>query len=104
MTLLRLGLLDDAVEELAAGAQLRHQVDEPIVLVHVVQLDDARVVHAPQDLDLAPEALDAAHLALLDGLDGEALETRTGARKRGERWGRVRAYETVPSGTVCSRA
>lgn len=73
MTLLRLRLLDNAVEQLASGAELRDQVDEPVVLVHVVELDDARMVHAPQDLDLAPEALDAAHLALLDGLDSEAL-------------------------------
>lgn len=74
VALLGLGLLDDAVEQLAAGAQLRHQVDEPVVLVHVVKLDDARVVHAAKDLDLTPEALDAAHLALLDRLDGEALQ------------------------------
>lgn len=73
VALLRLRLLDDAVEQLSAGAQLRHQVDEPVVLVDVVELDDARVVNAPEDLDLASEALDAAHLALLDGLDRVTL-------------------------------
>ena len=50
--LFRFGLLDDPVEKLAPGAELGHQVDKPVVLVHVVQLDDARVVHAAQDLDL----------------------------------------------------
>ena len=72
--LLRLRLLYDAVEQLAAGAQLRDKVDEPVVLVDVVQLDDAGVVHAPEDLDLAPEALDAANLALLDRLDRVPLQ------------------------------
>ena len=73
MTLLRFGLLDDPVEKLAPGAELGHQVDEPVVLVHVVQLDDAWVVYAAQDLDLAPQSLDLANLGLLDRLDREAL-------------------------------
>ena len=73
MTLLRFGLLDDPVEKLAPGAELGHQVDEPVVLVHVVQLDDARVVYAAQDLDLTPQTLDLADLGLFDRLDREAL-------------------------------
>ena len=84
VALLRLRLLDDAVEQLAPRAQLRHEVDEAVVLVDVVQLDDARVVHAPEDLDLAPQALDPADLALLDGLDCETLRYR-GRRKNESR-------------------
>ena len=73
MTLLRFGLLDDPVEKIAPGAELGRQVDEPVVLVHVVQLDDARMVHAAQNLDLAPQPLNAAHSAFLDGFDRKTL-------------------------------
>lgn len=61
--------------QVAAGAELRHQVDEPVVLVHVVEFDDTRVGHAPQDLDLAPESRKTS-LFLLDGLENETLRKK----------------------------
>lgn len=73
VALLRLRLLDNAVEQLPSRAKLCDEVDEAVVLVDVVQLDDARVVHAPKNLDLAPQTLDATHLALFDRLDRVAL-------------------------------
>lgn len=73
MPFLRLRLLDNPVEELAPGAELSHKMDEAVVFVDVVKLDNARVVDAPQDFNLTPQALDAADLALLNCLDCETL-------------------------------
>mmetsp|Transcript_45222 Transcript_45222/g.121885 ORF Transcript_45222/g.121885 Transcript_45222/m.121885 type:complete len:325 (+) Transcript_45222:694-1668(+) len=69
---LRLGeaaCVDDAVEELAAFAELHGKVDVAPVLECLVQLDDVRMVHDLHDRDLLLEARHVAHLVLGDGLD-----------------------------------
>lgn len=73
MPFLGLRLLDNPVEKLAPCAELRHKMDESFIFVHVVELDNARVVNAPQDVNLTPQALDPADLALFDCLDCETL-------------------------------
>mmetsp|Transcript_47244 Transcript_47244/g.110399 ORF Transcript_47244/g.110399 Transcript_47244/m.110399 type:complete len:308 (-) Transcript_47244:7-930(-) len=62
--------LDDAIEELAAGAQLHDQVDVPVVLKRLKELDDVGVVHHLHDGDLLLEALKVLHLRLGDRLHG----------------------------------
>mmetsp|Transcript_88888 Transcript_88888/g.252010 ORF Transcript_88888/g.252010 Transcript_88888/m.252010 type:complete len:512 (-) Transcript_88888:29-1564(-) len=62
--------LDDPVEELAAGAELHDQVEAPVVLERLVQLDDVRVVHQLHDGYLPLELLEVLHLRLGDRLDG----------------------------------
>jgi hypothetical protein len=63
---------DDAVEELAAGAELHDEVDEERVLVGAADADDVGVLgEMVHDLDLAPHVLvvlAAQQLALGDGL------------------------------------
>jgi hypothetical protein len=63
---------DDAVEELAAGAELHDEVDEERVLVRAADADDVGVLgEVVHDLDLAPHVLvvlAAQQLALGDGL------------------------------------
>jgi hypothetical protein len=67
--------VDDAVEELAALAELHHDVDVERVLVGALDGDDALVAgEVVHDLDLAPHVVDVLggeQLALGDGLAGE---------------------------------
>lgn len=51
-----LGLCDDTVEELAPGAQLGDDVQIMLVLENVHDVDDVRVIHRQQDVNLTPEA------------------------------------------------
>mmetsp|Transcript_75380 Transcript_75380/g.180032 ORF Transcript_75380/g.180032 Transcript_75380/m.180032 type:complete len:283 (+) Transcript_75380:808-1656(+) len=62
--------LDDAIEELAAGAKLHDQVDVPVVLKRLKQLDDVGVVHHLHDGNLLLKALDILHLRLGDCFHG----------------------------------
>lgn len=73
MPFLGLRFLNNPVEELAPGTELRHKMDESFIFVDVVELDNAWVVDTPQDVNLTPQTLDAAYLALLDCLDCETL-------------------------------
>uniref|UniRef100_A0A0A9CV70 CDPK n=1 Tax=Arundo donax TaxID=35708 RepID=A0A0A9CV70_ARUDO len=65
-------LSDDAVEELAAGAELHDEVHEESVLIRAADADDVGVLgEVMHDLDLAPHVLvvlAAQQLALGDGL------------------------------------
>ncbi|BAT12872.1 Os11g0171601, partial [Oryza sativa Japonica Group] len=71
---------DDAVEELAAGAELHDDVDEQRVLVGAADADDVGVLgEVVHDLDLAPHVLvvlPAQQLPLGDGLARELAAAR----------------------------
>mmetsp|Transcript_2750 Transcript_2750/g.9230 ORF Transcript_2750/g.9230 Transcript_2750/m.9230 type:complete len:389 (-) Transcript_2750:16-1182(-) len=64
----RLGLLDDALEELAARAQLGDDVQELLLVDYVHDLDDVRVVHLGHDLHLARQHRRLRHAGLVDRL------------------------------------
>mmetsp|Transcript_131636 Transcript_131636/g.366847 ORF Transcript_131636/g.366847 Transcript_131636/m.366847 type:complete len:618 (-) Transcript_131636:115-1968(-) len=68
LALLEVALLYDAVEELPAGAELRHQVVEPFVLKRLDELEDVWVVQGQQYVDLL------LHPVLLDCRLGDVLE------------------------------
>lgn len=76
LTLAVVALEDDAVEELAAVAELHDEVDGGGVLEGVADADDVWVLgEVVHDLNLAPDVvvvLGAEELALWDGLAGEA--------------------------------
>jgi hypothetical protein len=50
-------LLGYLIEELATRAQLRHDVEETLVLVELVHLDDVRMVQLSQNLHLLPQLI-----------------------------------------------
>ena len=56
----------DPVEELAARAELHHQVNVARVLVGFVELDDVGMIHEFHDLDFLLECILVRHRALLN--------------------------------------
>lgn len=66
-------LLDDAVEELAARAQLTDQVNVDVVLEILVQLDNIRVIKLLQDFDFSLETVPVSNLGTRDDLDSPFL-------------------------------
>ena len=58
VVLVELGAVDDLVEELAALANLGHEVEALLVLEVLVHLDDVGVVHVLEDHDLVLQHLD----------------------------------------------
>mmetsp|Transcript_12072 Transcript_12072/g.37778 ORF Transcript_12072/g.37778 Transcript_12072/m.37778 type:complete len:242 (+) Transcript_12072:918-1643(+) len=81
--------LDNAIKELTAGAQLHDQVDGVLILVSLIELDDARVIHHLHDLDLQMEAFETLlrlrghrlrdHLDCPDGSCGPVRRLANGA-------------------------
>mmetsp|Transcript_53085 Transcript_53085/g.158203 ORF Transcript_53085/g.158203 Transcript_53085/m.158203 type:complete len:310 (+) Transcript_53085:675-1604(+) len=69
LALVEVADFDDAVEQLASNAQLKDQVDVPLVLEGLVQLDDVWVIHLLHDADLLLESLDVLHVGLGNALD-----------------------------------
>ncbi|URD87040.1 hypothetical protein MUK42_28253, partial [Musa troglodytarum] len=76
---------DDAVEELAALAQLHHQVHRPAILEGTPELDDVAVAgEVVHDLHLAADVLEVVPVRQLAGGDGLASEDLTGVPVRDE--------------------
>mmetsp|Transcript_49296 Transcript_49296/g.127067 ORF Transcript_49296/g.127067 Transcript_49296/m.127067 type:complete len:319 (-) Transcript_49296:51-1007(-) len=62
--------VDDAVEQLTTIADLHHQINIPLVLERLMQLDDVGMVHDLHDVDLAVKALHVLHGGLWDRFQG----------------------------------
>mmetsp|Transcript_88776 Transcript_88776/g.286900 ORF Transcript_88776/g.286900 Transcript_88776/m.286900 type:complete len:318 (-) Transcript_88776:65-1018(-) len=88
--------LDDSVKELTARAQLHDQINVPVILERLVQLDDVRVVHHLHDGNLQLEPLHILHRCLGDGLDGPLAAPGLGRLGRALADGAVGALTELP--------